>query len=207
MSKYKYKIYNGKSLKKFFENSRIFVLISMFIIGLTAGASMLNNNSSITERLSVIIESYSELRAEQGILINFCNSLTVNVLFSVVNLFLAFSLVGYPLIIALPTFKGLALGAVSGYLYSTYKLIGLGYCMLMIFPGAVSSTFAFLLACNDSCEYSKNAFMKAIKGRGQFEKDETRVYLTRQLVFLGICAVSSGIDAVFCEIFSRFFEI
>lgn len=206
MSKSKYKVYNGKSLKKLFENSRIFLLTLTFAAGLVIGALMLKNES-ITDKISVIINTYSKLRAEQGILNNFFNSFAINGLLAAINIFFGFSLIGYPCIIILPLLRGMGIGAVCGYLYSVHKLAGLGYSLLMIYPGAVVAVLALILACNDSCEYSRNAYYKAIKGRGQFEKDETRVYLTRQLVFGGICAVSSAVDAVFCEIFSRFFEI
>lgn len=206
MSKSKYKIYNGKSIKKLFENSRIYFLTAMFAAGLLVGAFMIKNET-IADKISVITDTYSMLRAEQGILNNFYNSFAVNGIFIAITVFLGFSLIGYPCIIPLPFLRGIGIGAVSGYLYSIYKLSGLGYSLLMIYPGAVVSVFALILACNDSCEYGKNAYLKSIKGRGQFEKDETRVYLIRQLVFGGICAASSAIDAISCEIFSRFFEI
>ncbi len=207
MSRSKYKIYNGKSLKKAFENSGIYFLIIMFIIGLLSGASAINSDIEITNNVSSLIAEYTKVRAEQGIVNNFCNSLTVNAIFICFNIFLGFSLIGYPFLICLPFFKGLGTGLVCGYLYYTYKLIGFGYSVLMIYPGAIVSTFAFILACNDSCEYSKNAYLKSLKSKGQYEKDETRVYLTRQLVFSGICAASAVIDSVFNGLFSSFFEI
>lgn len=207
MSRSKYKIYNGKSLKKIFENSRVFLITAMFVFGSIAGSAIIESDTIITERISLLFDTYSSIRAEQGIINNFFNSFAINGLFIIVNIFLGFSLIGCPFLTVLPVLKGLGIGAVCGYLYSSFKLTGFGYSVLMIYPGAIVSVFAFIVACNDSFEYSRNAYLKAIKGRGQLEKDETRVYLTRQLVFLGISAVSSCIDAVFCEIFSRFFQI
>ncbi len=207
MSKSKYKVYNGKTIKKLFENSRIFLVTLLFIIGLFAGAITISRDTSFYDKISVIADSYLSIRAEQGIAVNFFNSMAVNGVFVAISLFLGFSLIGYPLILCLPLLKGLGTGAFCGYIYSAYKLVGLGYSISMIYPGAIVSSFALMLSCNDSCEYSKNAYLKAIRGSGQYEKEETRVYLIRQLVFYGICAASSVIDAMFCEIFSRFFEI
>ena len=207
MSKPKYKIYNGKILKRYFENYRIFLLIVMFAVGLISGASLISSEFEITSKLSLLIDSFNKIRAEQGIVANFCNSLTVNMIFISINLFLAFSLIGNPIILCLPYFKGIGIGVISGYLYNAYKLLGIFYSILMIYPGAIVSTFAFILACNDSCEYSKNAYLKSMKSRGQYEKDETRVYLTRQLVFSGICVASAVLDSVFYGLFSRFFEM
>lgn len=206
-SKYNYKVYNGKAIKKLFENSRIYFLSALFAIGIIIGAISINKESALIEKLTSLIDSYYILKAEQGIASNFYNSLTVSAMFFASNLFLGFSLVGYPFIMWLPLLKGMGIGSVCGYLYSTYKLSGLGYSLAVIYPGAIVSTFAFILACSDSCEYSKNAYLKAVQGRGQFEKDETKIYLIRQLVFLGICGISAVIDGLFSAGFSRFFEI
>ena len=206
-SKYNYRIYNGKSIKKVLENSRIYFMTAFFAVGMIIGASSLNNESILFEKTSQIIESYTLLKSDQGILMNFCNSLTVSAVFVFINLVLGFSMIGYPLLLFLPFLRGLGIGMVCGYLYSAFKLTGLGYSILVIYPGAIVSTFALFMACNDSCEYSKNAYLKAIRGRGQFEKNETKVYLLRQLVFFGILAASSLLDALFSKIFSGFFEI
>ncbi len=206
-SKYNYKVYNGKAIKKMLEDSRIYFLTALFIIGLVSGVTAVKNNSILNEKISLLIDSFSILKSEQGIVQNFINSICISGIFMLINTFFGFSLIGYPFLIFLPLLRGMGIGAVCGYLYGTYKLLGLGYCVLIIYPGAIVATFALILACNDSCEYSKNAFSKAIQGKGQFEKDETRVYLIRQLVFTGICALSSIIDALFSVIFSRFFEV
>ena len=116
-------------------------------------------------------------------------------------------MIGYPFLVWLPCIKGIGLGAFAGYLYSAYKLSGLGYWILTVFPGAIVSSVALIIACNDSCDYSKNAFMKSLRGRGQFEKDETKIFLVRQLILIGICVISSFIDSVFTFAFSGFFEI
>lgn len=207
MSKSKYKVYNGKSLKKIFENSRIFFLTAMLVAGLCVGAAILKSDNALIVKIPELFREYSSLRAEQGILRNFCISFFINGLLIAVNIFFGFSLIGYPFLNILTLIKGLGTGAVCGYLYSAFGLTGFGYCVLLIIPGAAVSSLALILACNDSCEYSKNAFLKTIKGAGHYEKDETRVYLTRQLVFLGLCAASSGADALFNELFSNLFNI
>ena len=123
-----------------------------------------------------------------------------------VNVFFAFSLIGYPFILLIPFLKGLGVGAVCGYLYLKYGLTGFGYCVLTVFPGATVSTFSLISSCNSSCEYSKNAYLKSISGKGQFEKSETRFYIMKQSVFICISLISSLIDALFNSVFLRFFE-
>lgn len=206
-SKYNYKVYDGKVLKKFFENSKMYALVFLFIIGLIIGAASVSSDSTLLKNVSDISQSYIASRAEQGIGENCLNSLTVSMLFMLVNVFMGFSLIGYPLIIWLPLIKGLGIGALTGYLYSAFKITGLGYCVLTIYPGTVVAVVALILACNDSAEYSKNAFLKAVRGRGQFEKDETKIYLIRQFVFCVVSVASSIVDSLFAAAFSVFFKI
>lgn len=206
-SKYNYKVYNGKAIKKLLENSKTYALSVLFAVGIIIGAAVINNDSELFQKISEITESFVSARSQQGIIENFCNSFAACAIFMLLNVFFAFSLVGYPFIIWLPFMRGMGIGVVTGFLYSVYKITGLGYCILTVYPGAIVSTVAFILACNESCDYSKNAFSKAIRGRGQFEKDETKIYLIRQVVLTAVCAVSSVIDAVFSSAFSGFFEI
>lgn len=206
-SKYNYKVYNGKALKKIFENSRIILLLLLFAIGLIAGALSNNGESEISDKIAEIAKSFIISRNQNGFIDIIINSFLSSGLLMIINLFLAFSLVGYPLLIWLPCIKGIGLGSIAGYLYSVYKITGLGYCILTIFPGAIVSTVALIIACNDSCDYSKNAFMKSLRGRGQYEKDETKIFIIRQLIMIGICIVSSITDSAFSVMFSRFFEI
>ncbi len=206
-SKYNYKVYNGKALKKLFENSRMYLLLFLFVAGLVAGALSNNNVSEISDKIAETAKSFIASKDRNGFIDIIINSFLSNGLLMIINIFLAFSLIGYPLIIWLPCVKGIGLGAVAGYLYSAYKITGLGYCILTIFPGAVVSTVALIIACNDCCDYSKNAFMKSLRGRGQYEKDETKIFLIRQLIMIGICFISSFVDSAFSVMFSRFFEI
>lgn len=203
----KYKVYNGKNLKEFYKNSRIYILVLMFAAGIIIGAVSVNSETFLSEKITKIADVFSAQREGQGITEIFINSFSVNGLFSVLGVFLGFSLIGYPILIWLPFLKGLGLGAFCGYLYSAFALSGIGYSVAIIYPGAIVSAFALVLSCNDACDYSKNAFLKSICGKGQFEKDETKIFVIRQLIFITVTAASSFIDALVSIGFSRFFEI
>ena len=202
-----YKVYNGKSIKKLFENSRTLMLTILFSIGIIIGALMLNKESFITDKISENINNYIINKPGQGISEIFINSLLSNGIFLALNLFLAFSLIGFPLIIWIPFLKGLGTGVISGYLYSLYGFSGFGYSILTLLPGTTVAVYALITACNISCDYSQNAYSKSIIGKGQFEKGETRYFLIKQLIYICLSVASSLIDAIFSTIFLRFFEL
>lgn len=205
-SKFKYKVYDGKALKEMLENSRLFVLILLFAAGIIAGALTIKKDIGLIAKTEELIMDFAMKKAGQGVLENFKYSLLSNMLFIITSVFFAFSLIGYPLILIIPFIRGLAMGAVGGYLYSTYKFIGLGYSLLMIYPGAIFSVISLLIICNDCCEYSKNACSKSILGRGHFEKNETKYFLLRQLIFMGLSAIGAVIDGISVALFSGLFN-
>ena len=205
-SKINYRVYNGRTLKNFIENIRIYVISALFSIGIVIGAISMKNSGIIYDNLKSYIENYMVIKAGQGISDIFLNSVISNLLLMILNIFLSFSLIGYPIIIWIPFLKGLGIGSVCGYMYTVYKFSGVGYCFLTVFPGAIVSTYALICACNFGCDYSKNAYMKAIANKGQFENDETKIFIIRQIVLIIICAVSSAIDALFSYVFLRFFD-
>ena len=205
-SKLNYGVYNGKVLKKFLENSRVYFFAILLAVGIFAGAFLARSDSEFYSEIAEISENFLNIKNGQGIAENFIDAFAVNALYNALSLFMAFSLIGYPFIVWMPFLRGMGIGLLSGYLYSVYEFTGLGYCVLAIYPSAIISALVFVISCNDCCDYSKNAFAKAIRGRGQFEKDETKVFITRQIIFCGICAVSALADALLNALFSGFFE-
>ena len=182
-SEFKYKVYDGKAIKEIFENSRLIVLVLLFASGIIAGALAVKNDVGLISETEELIMDFAMQKAGQGVLQNFKYSILI-----------------------VPFFKGLGMGAVSGYLYSAYKFMGLGYSLLMIYPGAIFSVIGLLTICNDCCEYSKNAYNKAILGRGHFEKSETKYFMLRQLAFASLSVLSAVIDGLSAELFSGFFS-
>ena len=80
-SKYNYKVYNGKVFKEIIENSRIFILLALFSVGIIVGASAIKNNGEMIERIKYIISNFAMQRAGQGVSDNFFNSMLVNIVF------------------------------------------------------------------------------------------------------------------------------
>ena len=58
-SKLNYKVYNGKSLKNFMENIRIYIISLLFSTGIIIGAISINSNSLILENIKTYIENFS----------------------------------------------------------------------------------------------------------------------------------------------------
>lgn len=205
-SKYPYKVYNGKVLRAFLLRARFYALALPWLLGLICGACTLGRLTA--SQVSALSGTVQRLIAahEGGWLQIFRNTLMLHSGALVLTIFLGFSLIGCPFLLLVPFFQGVGLGLVSGYFYTTYKLAGVGYCLAVLYPAALAAAAALLFSCRDSWLYSRNAYEKAIRGRGEMAKDETKVFLVRQGMYLLLCALSALIEAVFSALFSGLFR-
>lgn len=202
----RYQIMSGKVLGELVRRYRAVIMLAILVSGLLCGALIIRNGTgAVIERLTILIDSYKSVRIEQGIVANFCNSLLSGMLFLICSVFLGFSAIGTPLLIFLPFIRGTGLGMICGYMYSTYKLTGLGYCLLLIYPGAAVALVAFFLACSESYQMSKNIFSTCIrtpKGQHQYE---IKQFFQKQSVYAAVTAGAALLDALMTVLFSSFF--
>ncbi|MCQ2474639.1 MAG: hypothetical protein MJ173_01905 [Clostridia bacterium] len=202
MNKLKYKVYNGNKIKGKFAEIENVVFLVMMISGMIVGAF----SAGKSDYLINIAMQYLKFRNVTGFSEVFLKSAAVNFVFIASSAFLGFSLIGSPFIYCIVFIKGMGTGALCGFLYFKYGFAGAGYAALTVFPPLIISFYALIMSCKDSAVYSLNAYEKAIRGRGHFENGETRVYLTRQLIYIIVAFFSSVIDSLFVLLFSRFFS-
>ena len=134
------------SLKK---NRRILIMMLLFAAGMIIGAvSLKRADSYLSGAFSDMFSVYIRSKSSQSLGMNFINSLAVNAAFMLAVFVFGLCAVGLPLICILPIIRGVGIGILSGYLYSNFALRGLGYCVLVIYPGLIPAIFALLLACS-----------------------------------------------------------
>lgn len=134
------------SLKK---NRRILIMMLLFAAGMIIGAlSLKKADSYLSGAFSDMFSVYIRSKSGQSLGMNFINSLAVNAAFMLAAFVFGLCAVGLPLICILPIIRGVGIGMLSGYLYSNFALRGLGYCVLVIYPGLIPAIFALLLACS-----------------------------------------------------------
>lgn len=201
-SKHPYKVYNGKSVREAIRRAKVFSLILPLALGLICGAATVGRLSAAQSETLAALARRITLLHSSGFLRIFGNALCVKGGAWLLTLFLGFSLIGCPLLLLVPFFGGAGLGMISGYFYAAYKLSGIGYCLVILYPSALVAAAALLFSCRESWAYSRNAYEKALRGRGEYEKDETKIFLVRQLFLLIVMTLSAIIEAVFGALFS-----
>ncbi len=112
--------------------------------------------------------------------------------------------VGAPIVPMLSFIKSAGLSLTATYIYATYALEGIEYCLLVFFPGKVLLLFAMLLLTQSSFTTSREV-NKAIKGIA-----ETQVrlvtYILRSALICAVFILSSLVDFLMIISFSSLFS-
>lgn len=207
----KIKLSFSSSLRSFLESLKtswkLTLFTALFVFGLVIGSAILkSNDSTIATQLASIIESYILKRTSQGYLILFLNSLIPMLIYLYIAFAAGLCAVGIPIVIIEPIIKGLGVGIIAGYLYSTFELQGVGYCLLIIFPAAILSTATLIFACNESFLMSVD-IIKILKDKQYSARENIfKLYLTRYSVLTIFVVFIALLDTFFIKAFSGLFN-
>lgn len=190
------------------EEWKLITLVSLFLSGMIIGSiSVRNMDSSINSKLVSMFTDFVLLRSTNSILDTFLNSFSVSFLYLFLAYIFGTCAIGIPVITIIPLCRGISLGMVAGYFYSTYALTGAGYCMVIIFPAAIISTVALLYGCNESLLMSHNIFYAAQgKAQNQYENSFKR-YTGRYFILTLFILVASVLDTLLTVLFASKFNL
>ncbi len=189
------------------EEWKMVTLVSLFLSGMIIGAiTVKHTDNEINTRLVVMFSDYTILRNSQSVFQTFINSFTVCLIFLAIVFAAGLCAVGVPIIAIVPLFRGIGLGVISGYLYSTYSLSGAAYCMAIIFPSAVISTAALLFGCNEGFVMSYEIF-NIISGKVPNQHGNIfKKYSLRFFILIIIMFIAAIVDTIMTVAFANDFS-
>lgn len=192
------------SLKK---NRRILIMMLLFAAGMIIGAvSLKRADSYLSGAFSDMFSVYIRSKGSQSLGMNFINSLALNAAFMLAAFVFGLCAVGLPLICILPIIRGVGIGMLSGYLYSNFALRGLGYCVLVIYPGLIPAIFALLLACSAGINSSYEMLLSLSSVKAQRGEGSIKIYCMRFLIICILIILAAVIDAAASRLFCRLFS-
>ncbi len=198
---------SGRLKEKLFSNKRIIFLTAVFTAGVVAGSVIISkDNTEIVNYIVDIFKSYTLQRGQQKLISGFLHSAVGECVYILISYFLGLSVMGLPAICALPFVKGLGTGVVLGYLYSSFKWKGVGYSLLIIFPGMLTASLALIFACGESLAMSAGLLSVINGNKAPMLKDFFKIYNIRYLVFFLVSLFASLLDAVLMKSFSGLFS-
>ncbi len=187
---------------------KLILLTAFFTAGMAFGAVLVKSSADHEwlEKLLDLLQEYSLLRSTQSLFATICNSMLANMLYLAGAFAAGLCAIGLPLLMLLPFIRGLGLGAVFGYLYSAQSLAGVGYCLLILLPGAILSTATLLIGCREGITMSFDVFT-VMNGKKILDHSHSlRLYCVRFGILLVLLLCASLADALFAKAFSGFFH-
>lgn len=180
------------------------LLLSGLLIGVLVAK---NGNESILAQVSRMFDSFYSVRENQSIGASVINSLKVSCAFWQINILFGLCIIGIPFVTAIPVIRGLGIGLVTGYIYSIYGIKGIGYCFLIIFPGALISFIALIYAVSDSFKMSLYTLSSCVNsGAPKGGAEKIKIFAVRQIFYLMLFAVSAFIDGIVNKLFAGVFN-
>lgn len=114
------------------------------------------------------------------------------------------SYIGVPAVFLLSAVKSIGLGMLTTFIYDTYSLKGVEYCLLVLFPGKFIFIFAMILLTQNCCINSMNVKqMIREKKDGVVQSDK---YILRYILLLIAFMLSSAVDFLTIKVFSTLFN-
>lgn len=202
-------LYYSKNRVSQFPIRREILMFSILLLsGLLIGVLVAKNgNESILDQVSRMFDSFYSVRENQSIGASVINSLKVSCAFWLINILFGLCIIGIPFVTAIPVIRGLGIGLVTGYIYSIYGIKGIGYCFLIIFPGALISFIALIYAVSDSFKMSLYTLSSCVNsGAPKGGAEKIKIFAVRQIFYLMLFAVSAFIDGIVNKLFAGVFN-
>lgn len=199
---------NKNVLKSIEKNYNIIILTALVGFGIIIGSILISKTSlEFNNSIDNLYENFIASIREKS----FISTLFDTFFTSMVYIFLFFIMgtnaLGVPFIYFLACIKGIGNGIVSGYLYMTFGLQGVGFSTLVLFPYALFSGIVVILMGNSSLKMSKIIF-SGLSGKYSNSSEITiKKYCINFLIYTAFFLVASTIDAIFKVSFSGAFNI
>ncbi len=186
----------------------LLILTVLFVCGLLFGAFIFRNTAdNIVSFLSEYVTDNLFKRKDYSFFKIFCVSLVSVIPFFASAFIFGLSPIG-PFLVPLTAFlRGSGIGLITGYLYKTHEIKGIAFCLLILMPSFLFSSFVILLSSCESIKFSGALFRSfSIKAEPVSFGRDFRIYLSRYFFYLLLVLLCSFIDTVFSASFIRYFE-
>lgn len=180
------------------------ILLSLFCAGMIIGAGLLRSENSTEEFVNlfnIFIRNRSKLKVHRI----FLNSFVVNIIILAFNFLCGLNCIGMSFIFVVPIIRGLGYGMLAGFLINCYKISGIGYYLLTVFPVAVITIAIMVLSCCTSIISSYDIMTTAL-AKKQSDAKIIFSYLKKYVIYFTITVGAGLVDTIVSKSFSYLFE-
>ena len=192
--------------KSYSSNKNTIVLVMLFFLGLVLGVfSVKNQNGFLYNRVMPLYMNYVKTKKDLSDLSIFFTTLLLNSSVIISSYFIGLCAIGVPFVALIPALSGFYIGSISGYIYQTYMLKGLGYCGIIIFPSAAIIAATIIFASRESMIMSKN-MLNLLSQRHNQQYEDFKSYSIRFAIYIALAAAGALTETVLNHLFIRLFS-
>ncbi len=186
----------GGDIKRFISRYGVqAVFAALFMLGLTVGAASSRSfDKSVFDKLDLLFITNLEARLGMSVAGIFIACFVSYFLFILVAFSASLSAWGFAAIPVLAAIKGFTVGVSTAFIFSAYKLSGIGFYILVVLPGAVLFLFALIRYSAAGFALSLRYFRLSVFGSDR--EPELSRHLKRFLKKTLFAFLSSGACAV-----------
>ena len=184
------------------------LFFSLFLCGLILGVlTMKGEEAQLKSVLNDFFIDYINNKSGNTILGCFLDSAILTLFIPILTFIFGLCAVGVPIIIAMPTLIGIAVGMATGFLYSEYTFQGLGYAALIILPSAAIVIATLLKCCNEAISMSLEIVFSISGGSYPKSKNnELKEYCLRFLIFAVPLILAALLNSFCFKLFGSLFS-
>lgn len=159
--------------------------------------------NQITEKLITAFVEFATNHSNKSGLEIFSGIVLSIIPYFLIMYFLGTSARGTSAIFLMTFLKALGLSIVTTYIYFTYELKGIEYCLLVFFPGKILLLFSMLLL-TENCYVTSKKIQRTVKNKNESKVDLIK-YDFRNVFIAVIMLLSCLVEFVLIKAFSTLF--
>lgn len=182
----------------------LIITTAIFAAAVILGAGTLKHASDYSGEFADFFSKILMNRTDEKIHTIFLNSISLNLILLLLINFAGYCCIGIPMLILIVIIKGFGFGYFAGFLFSQFSINGIGYYLITVFPGAVISNTALLIACNNSVFLSSDILSVSL-AKKQPDENLIKSYIKLNLIIIAAYIIASIIDSILIKAFGFLF--
>lgn len=192
-------------VNNFVLNWKIILPVAFSVGGMIFGCAVSKGEGSLYRKITELFVQSVMNQPLSQLLPYFLRCLLIPTVFAALLFFFGLSAYGGILTNFFPFVYGFFTGTVSYYMYRTYTLKGLAYCVIMIFPYAALSLISIVLCTSESISMSETV-LRSISKSGKFSDYSFRQYYTQYAKNYTLILLAAVVKIILDYLFGTLFN-
>ncbi len=188
------------------EVKAVIIFLSIFAAGMIIGSGLMKDSAQFKfiNDFTEMFKIFFNERGEQKVYEILINSLIINISFFLLAFCCGISLIGIPFLVLIPFIKGLGYGMTAGFLFYQYKMSGIGFYLLTIFPTGILCVTALIALCGSAVRMSAD-IISVVTSKCETDKTLLTQYIRQSAVYFIFCLFGCITDTLMSKSFLHLF--